>query len=632
MKNVKSTLSNLILKRIGMLELMYWLFFLFALVYKCLYFQFTTKLNSEPYISSVNIIMLLSTLAAIFIIIAFLSAVFNKGRLIALFCFNLLITVLLVADTNFFRYYYNLITIPVFYQFDVKLMSSINQSVMSLFQIKDIIYIVDLPFMAISVVLLHKNIEKVKFSKRFLRSAALFTAGIIIMLSILPKSNIYAFAYNNNYSTKSLGVFYSHFNSTKLFIENNMINDEGFTDDDKKLLQTFFDNEAVNKNFSKLNGVGKDKNLIIVQIEALQHFVINRKINGKEITPNLNKLLKESLYFNDIYYQVSGGNTSDAEFLCNNSLYPAQEGSVYIRFPENTYISLPHILRNKGYDTYALHAFEENFWNREEMYKSLDFERFISGKDFVMDDFAGWQGEALSDSSFFRQSLDIIDYSKPFYSFFVTLSTHHPFTYFEHFDFDTGDFEGTYMGNYLKAANYADKCVGEFVEDLKNRGLFDNSMLVLYGDHSAVPKIESEELMKFLNVSYSDLEWIKLQKVPLIIHYPGQHEGEVIETTGGQIDILPTIANMMDINTPYTIGKDLLNANNGYAILRNGSIITGDYVYFNDLREIYEISSGKPLDLCAYEKEINSFLKELEISDTIILKDAFKVLTENSFR
>ena len=157
-------------------------------------------------------------------------------------------------------------------------------------------------------------------------------------------------------------------------------------------------------------------------------------------------------------------------------------------------------------------------------------------------------------------------------------------------------------------------------------------MLVLYGDNSAVPKIESEELMKFHNVSYSDLEWIKLQKVPLIIHYPGQHEGEVIETTGGQIDILPTIANMMDINTPYTIGKDLLNANNGYAILRNGSIITGDYVYFNDLREIYEISSGKPLDLCAYEKEINSFLKELEISDTIILKDAFKVLTENSFR
>jgi len=125
----------------------------------------------------------------------------------------------------------------------------------------------------------------------------------------------------------------------------------------------------------------------------------------------------------------------------------------------------------------------------------------------------GWS--ALSDSSFFRQSFDKIDTTKPFYSFYITLSSHHPFTYFEDYDFDVGEFEGTYIGNYLKAANYLDKCIGEFIAELKKRGLYDNSLLVFYGDHAAVKKIEADGLMKLLDMEYSEPEWMKLQKVPL---------------------------------------------------------------------------------------------------------------------
>ncbi|HPD00466.1 MAG TPA: LTA synthase family protein, partial [Acetivibrio sp.] len=591
-------------------------------MFKCLYFQFTTKLNTDPFLSSTNITMILSSFAVLLIITSLIAFIFNKYRFIALFAFNLLLTVLLMADTNFFRYYYNLLTVPVFFQMDIKLLSSVDQSIMSLFLIKDIVYLLDLPFMLMGLVLLHKNAEKLYFKKRIIRSVSLLVVGMVTFLSVFRCTDINTLAYNSNYSAKSLGVFYSHYYNTKLFIEESLLEDDILTDEDKTAIIEFYKNKSSKFTDNRLNGIAKGKNLIVVQMEAMQQFVINRKIGGKEITPNLNKLIKECLYFDNIYYQVSGGNTSDAEFLSNTSMYPVKEGSVYHRFAENTYYSLASIMKEQGYDTYSLHGFDRYFWNRDEMYKSLQFDTFYSEENFVLDDFAGWDGQALSDSSFFRQSLEKIDTAKPFYSFFVTLSSHHPFNYFEDFAFDVGEFEGTFIGNYLKAANYLDKCIGEFIDNLKQRGLYDNSLLVLYGDHSAVPKVESDGLMQLLGIEYNNTDWTKLQKVPVIIHYPQQEESEVISTIGGQIDILPTIANLMDFDVPYAFGKDLINTDENYAILRNGSVVTKDYIYLSDLKEVYDYTSGKPMDIDLYTEEIKTFIDELNISDTIIYKNA----------
>ena len=509
------------------------------------------------------------------------------------------------------------------------MISSVDQSIASLFQFKDVIYIVDLPFMLFALMKLHKNgIASTHFPKRVAKSLGIMALAIVTVISISSASNITSFAYNNNYSAKSLGVFYSHFYNTKLFIEKSILQNANLIEEEKSLVEDYFKNRNKHKENSatseiKYKGITEGKNLIVVQMEALQQFVIGKTINGKEITPNLNKLIKDSLYFDNIYYQVSGGNTSDAEFLSNTSLYPLSEGSVYHRYAENTYHSMPSILKDKGYNTYSLHAFNKTFWNREEMYKALKFDTFYSSEDYIMDDFAGWSGNALSDKSFFRQSLNMIDTSKPFYSLFVTLSCHHPFTYFQDFDFDVGEFEGAYIGNYIKGANYADSCIGEFVEDLKSKGLYDSSLLVFYGDHSAVPKIENAGLMQFLGIEYNDFDWAKLQRVPLIIHYPGQQEGEVISTTGAQIDIMPTIANFMGLDVPHSLGKDLVNTKESYAVLRNGSIITDKYIYFNDTRELYDYKTGELLDVDLYNSQLQDLINQLNISDIIISNDLF---------
>ncbi|HHV99146.1 MAG TPA: LTA synthase family protein [Clostridiaceae bacterium] len=605
-------------------EAIYCLMCFLSIMIKCFYYQFTTRLNLRPFFSSSNILMLTASFGMLLVIMGFVMLISNKRRITAIFICYLILTVLLIADTNFYRYYYGIITIPVLFHVNIKLLNSVDQSIFSLFKIKDLIYILDIPVMIAGLVMINKRgVGKLNTRKKVLASMLSIIVGLTALLATSSRTDINAFAHNSNYVTKRLGVLYSHVDATKRYIENNLFNEDGLSEKEEQELKEFFGSRQ--KASDNYRGIAKGKNLIVVQIEAMQEFVINRRIDGREITPNLNKLIKQSLYFDNIYFQVAGGNTSDAEFLSNTSLYPAKEGSVYTIYPENFYYSLPKAMKEQGYTTYAMHGFRPDFWNRNEMYKALGFDVFVSEEDYEMDDFAGWDGTALSDSSFFRQSLEKIDTSKPFYSFLVTLSSHHPFNYFENYDeFDAGEFEGTYIGNYIKAANYADKCLGEFIDNLKKRGLFDNSLLVLYGDHSAVPKHQADELMEFLDISYSETEWAKLQKVPLIIHYPGLRNGEVESITGGQIDIFPTIANLLGFDTPFAIGKDLLNSKEGYVVLRNGSVITDRYFYDNNVREIFDIKSGKPLNWKDYMHELKGYINELYISDTIIEKDAFR--------
>lgn len=611
-------------------ERAYWGFFLISIMLKCVYFQFTTQANTVPLFSADNIRMFISSFSIILIATSILFVIFNRKRNIALFVANILLIIVLVADTNFYRYYYNAITIPVFYQFNVDMVGSVNSSIMSLFKLKDIVYLADIPIFLAMLIFISKNssgIKDIRFTKRLTIGIAVCLIAATGFLGAYKKADNKSFYRDNNYVVKNMGIFYFHFFDAKGFIEEWMDENKELSAEEKKLVGSFYENKqkAKEENPSvNYKGVAAGKNLMVIQIEAMQGFVINRSVKGREITPNLNKLIRESMYFDNIYYQVSGGNTSDAEFLSNTSMYPMGEGSVYHRFPENRYFSTAGLLKEKGYDTYACHAFFPTFWNRNVMYKALSFDRFLNQEDYVLDDFAGWDGaSALSDISFFRQTLDKIDTSKPFYSFLVTLSSHHPFEYFKDYDFDTGEIEGTYLSNYIKAANYADKSIGVLIDELKRRGLYDDTLMVFYGDHSAVPKLQGQELFDFLGQELNPVSWVKQQKVPLIFHWAGLEKGQTLNITGGQIDILPTIANLMGFDVPYALGKDLLNSKEGYAVLRNSSVITDDFVYVNDLREAYDIHTDEMMDREEYRERLDELIKQLDVSDTIIFRDAF---------
>jgi lipoteichoic acid synthase len=595
-----------------------WVFFLISVFIKCMYFQITTEINSSPLKYIQNKYMFFSTLSCILLLSALIIILFNRKRIIALFILDIILTLLLVADTFYFRYYHNAITVPVLFQ--IGLLGPLGGSIKGLVKSADIIYLIDLPIsIGFLVFLKLKGIEKIRLYKRAIYSSLIAVLGIILFIIPFTNVNTLWFEYDKNQIIKDMGIFYFHFNDVTTYIKENTFADKTLSENEKILVEDFFKNKTLTG--KQYSGLAKGKNLIIIQMEAMQEFVINRKIGGKEITPNLNKLIKESVYFNNFHYQVGGGNTSDAEFLCNTSQYPAKEGAVYFRYPVNTYNTLPKALKEEGYNTYVFHAYHPSFWNRTVMYKAIGFDTFTSDKDFEPGEVIGF---GLNDTSFFQQSLKKIDRSKPFYGFFVTLSSHYAFAPFKNYSFDVGEYENTDIGNYIKAANYVDKSIGVMIEELKKNNLYDNTILAIYGDHHSFPKGNADEFIKFLGMDNSDYEWTKNAKVPFILHYPGLKNGEAMNITSGELDIFPTVANLLGLHPKYAFGKDLLNTQNGYAVLRNGSVVTDRYIFINENSTVYDKSTGQILDEKTYDKEIKDLQKALDISDIALEKDAFK--------
>lgn len=332
----------------------------------------------------------------------------------------------------------------------------------------------------------------------------------------------------------------------------------------------------------KLHGYGRGKNLLVIQVESLETLLLNQTFNGHEITPNLNRINRSSIYFPNIIPQVRAGNSSDAEFMFNTSLLPLKNGSVFFRFPYNHYNSLASILKRRGYSTVAFHGDEASFWNRKEAYKSLEFDSYFSIENFRPDEIIGM---GLSDKSFFLQSYQMLkNIKQPFYAFFITLTSHTPYDIPE-------DERNTNLPDvpYLQSIHYTDKTIGMFIDLLKKDGMLENSIIVFYGDHKGLNPDERKQLVKLLDVQdIVDLT----DRIPFIIYHPSIKKQEH-QIVGGQIDMFPTVANVMGINT----------------IEFDGSIIGGD---------LFKLST-----LGQASSDVNN-QEALEISDLLIRSNYFE--------
>jgi len=310
-------------------------------------------------------------------------------------------------------------------------------------------------------------------------------------------------------------------------------------------------------------GQYKGKNIIVVQVEALQDFVMNRSYDGQVITPNINKIAAQSWYFPNTYAQVSAGNTVDAEFAVNASLYPPTTGAASVEYASYEIPGLPRLLRAQGYDAVTMHANDARFWNRRELYPALGFRRYWD-KSFFQDRDKMWRA---SDQAFFKYSMQPLraEQSKnsPFYAFLITMSSHTAFDLVPKarrpVQMSASDYK-TLSGLYVGAISYTDGAIGEFVTSLKASGLWDNSIVVFYGDHSANldhgPKAgDSKVADTILGRPYSEAD---RERIPLIIHLPGQTEQKVNSEPVAQVDFMPTIAHLvgLDVSKVPHMGRD----------------------------------------------------------------------------
>ncbi|MDI9493898.1 MAG: LTA synthase family protein [Bacillota bacterium] len=353
-----------------------------------------------------------------------------------------------------------------------------------------------------------------------------------------------------------------------------------------------------------LFGIAEGRNLIVIQMEALQNFVINREYEGQEITPNLNRLIRHegTIYFDRYYMQIAAGNTSDAEFATNNSIYGSEKSYTYELYKENTFRGLPVLLKERGYSTIAMHGYDGDFWSRKAMYPSQGFDRFIDDKGYNPSVIHGW---GILDEEFFVQSVEYLKVQpRPFYCFMVSLTNHTPFVMDKKYCRLqlSAKHEGTRFGNYLNSTAYSDYAIGVLLDALKEADLYENSVITIYGDHFGLAQRDenNEELMtEFLGKPY---RFDAMANVPLIIHIPGEDINNTYSIAGGQIDFLPTMAYLMgfeELDTVY-FGQNLLTAEKGFVAQTRyaprGSFITDDIVFMMSFDMVFENSRAWAID------------------------------------
>ncbi|NUC17282.1 LTA synthase family protein [Bacillus mycoides] len=595
-------------------------------------FSFDLKIES----STQELILLISPLAASLAFVGLaLFATGEKRNYIAL-CINFLLTIVLVGNVMFYDFYSDFVTLPVLGQ--TSNFTQLGGSIKEILNYKIILAFVDIIFFFI--LLKKKSIVfktgRVTHSARllyFLLTIAVFFANLHLAEKERPE--LLTRSFDRVMLVKNLGLYTHQIYDLTLQVK---AGSQKALADSSKLQET---ENYVKANQSEPNpnmfGAAKGKNVIVVTLESLQTFLIGASVNGQEVTPFLNEFINESYYFDNFFHQTGQGKTSDSEFLIDTSLYPLNRGAVFFTHGNNDYTATPEILRQQGYFTTVFHANNATFWNRNIMYSALGYDRYYNELDYKItpETNLNW---GLKDIEYFDQSVDILKtIDQPFYARFLTLTNHYPFTY----DEDTKFIEPYNSGNgvfdrYIVTARYLDESIKNFIERLKAEGLYDDSIIVLYGDHYGISEKHNRAMAQFLEKDQiTEFDTLNLQRTPLYIHVPGQKEGQIISKPTGQIDMKPTILNLLGVDTTNDIrfGHDMFSDEyTGFVVFRDGSFVTDKYAYTN--HTFYNRETGEVVDLPKKEAQemINRAQNELRMSDKIIEGDLLRFSESNKIK
>ena len=532
-------------------------------------------------------------------------------------------SVIMIANTLFYKFYDDIMTLPILLQMDNT--GGLGSSVMNLIDFKVLFLVMNLPILMVANRRI-KDSTKVTphFYKKYFISmigAYLLTFGLSY-LSGLPMFNV---PYNREVMIKTLGIYqyglYDIYLSLTTPIDYALAENNEFIE-----VSNYVKSNQINPN-SELFGVAKDQNIIVISLESLQEFAINLEVNGEEVTPFLNQFIQECYYFDNFYQQTSQGKTSDDEFITENSLYAADRGSAFYAKSQNQYESLASILKGQGYYTAVFHANEKEFWNRETMYEALGFDHFFDESAFLVNEENSF-GWGLTDEAFFEQTLDYLKgLPQPFYAKLLTLTNHYPFEIPEQYQYiSPGETNNEIVNHYITTVRYLDEALKSFITNLKESGLYDNTIIVMYGDHYGLSESYYEDLAILLQEEEITLNrHLDLQRVPFIIHLPNQEEGEVVSTVSGQIDMKPTLLNLvgLPVNAYINFGQDLFAADRRELIvLRDGSFIGSEYRYADST--CLRSDSGELVDQSFCESLEKVAVQDLYYSDLILNKDLLR--------
>jgi lipoteichoic acid synthase len=372
-------------------------------------------------------------------------------------------------------------------------------------------------------------------------------------------------------------------------------------------------------------GVARNKNLIVIQVESLQDFVVDFKVGEQEVMPRLSRWASDSLRFTNVSDQTSEGRTSDAEFVTLASLLPLDHGAAAFRYPGNHYVALPRVLTEHGYHTISAVPFEPGFWNRQVMHPAYGFQQTLFEPQFQITEQIGW---GLNDRDFLQQMVPHLEQSaKPFVAWLITLSLHHPFEDFpaRHKVLKLGALEGSSFGNYLHTMRFFDDALESFKESLAKNGLLNDSVIVVFGDHDAgFPPGAS--LAKTIGIGSDEVDWVLNDRVPLFVRVPGTTLRGIRETAAGQTDFAPTLLALLGVDPaplPY-VGRNLLGALDDSPLPRPyGDWLNRDHLFLHRSSEpeCYNVVRRRKDDSASCRDASAAAKRERDLSRLVVADD-----------
>lgn len=564
----------------------------------------------------------------------------------------LLLFIWLISNSIYYREFTDFVTVNTMLA-SSKVSAGLGAAALELFRPWDVIYILDFPILAFFFFKKWIRMDNRPFNKRASfavtsLSAMLFSANLF--LAEIDRPELLTRGFSNYYVVRALGLpAFLGYSANQTYAANKERSKA--SEADLKPVE-----EYIQQHYAKPNpeyfGMAKGRNVIYVHLESFQQFLIDYKLKVDdkeyEVTPFLNSLYhsKETFAFSNVFNQVKAGKTSDAETMIETGLFGLNQGSFMVNYGgTNTQQAAPFILSKNGYNSSAVfHGNAGSFWNRNTAYKQWGYNYFFDASYFTKQNSSNSFQYGLNDKYMLKDSIKYLErLQQPFYTKFITVSNHYPYTTSlsgDDLGFPLAKTQDETINGYFATANYLDSSIKAFFDYLKESGLYKNSIIVLYGDHYGISNSRNPALAPLLgknSETWSSYDNAMLQRVPYMVVIPGMDKGGIINTYGGEIDMLPTLEHLLGIesNKFLQVGQDMLSPEHDQIVAFRSAnyFVTPEYTSYSG-RTYYTKTGEEITNPDEKTKEELDKIREaanlqLKISDSIQTGDLLRFFKGN---
>ena len=564
----------------------------------------------------------------------------------------LLLFIWLISNSIYYREFTDFVTVNTMLA-SSKVSAGLGAAALELFRPWDVIYILDFPILAFFFFKKWIRMDNRPFNKRASfavtsLSAMLFSANLF--LAEIDRPELLTRGFSNYYVVRALGLpAFLGYSANQTYAANKERSKA--SEADLKPVE-----EYIQQHYAKPNpeyfGMAKGRNVIYIHLESFQQFLIDYKLKVDdkeyEVTPFLNSLYhsKETFAFSNVFNQVKAGKTSDAETMIETGLFGLNQGSFMVNYGgTNTQQAAPFILSKNGYNSSAVfHGNAGSFWNRNTAYKQWGYNYFFDASYFTKQNSSNSFQYGLNDKYMLKDSIKYLErLQQPFYTKFITVSNHYPYTTSlsgDDLGFPLAKTQDETINGYFATANYLDSSIKAFFDYLKESGLYKNSIIVLYGDHYGISNSRNPALAPLLgknSETWSSYDNAMLQRVPYMVVIPGMDKGGIINTYGGEIDMLPTLEHLLGIesNKFLQVGQDMLSPDHDQIVAFRSAnyFVTPEYTSYSG-RTYYTKTGEEITNPDEKTKEELDKIREaanlqLNISDSIQTGDLLRFFKGN---